>query len=199
MQEPQIAKSPVHHLVILCAIPSRYKRRHCHTCALNTESPNIVQILRSMFVSGISPNIRYPAVVGHWVTTVFVVEALEPILYKRQLSKTPIISPWRYILARFFTLLCFSHRGAVPTIIWDELQVWFEFGAEIPSEVLLVPGTPEYNPDLGFFDFTIGLHYTGEKPIYHIFTLSVGRQPLSEPCRRYCRTIRSTTMTSLVR
>lgn len=154
-------------------------------------------ILRSLFTSGISPNTRYP---DRNEPLEAITETWEPISisHTKDVSQSPIISPWRGILSRFILYLTFRDKGAVPALLWDDLQVWLEFGAEIPLEVLIVGRSMKTNSS--YIRGASGFQYPNEKPMAYVETFSLGAgRTLSEPGQRYLQTFRSTTMSSLIR
>jgi hypothetical protein len=101
-------------------------------------------------------------------------------------------SPWRDTLSIFLSFIAFSDKSTVPDSIWNELQVWLQFGAEVPAEVLVIT-----LPDGNYA--AVGFRYPTEKAEVAVRSLPAHRNFKKAASMEYFRTFRSTTLSSMIR
>lgn len=195
-------------------------------------------VLQTIFATGMSPNVRYPRLPTKKETQkTFSVAAWQRHLLNEDTSRQMLNntaadvcnrSLWRECLYSYIALIV--SLGEDPSLepIWNQLQVWLEFGAEVPVEVLVVaplftngPGGTNLRADyigelkpIKMYTYHYAVHlgvgarFQGEKPqlltypyiAENIFPNRNGGWQLNKAAgTEYFQTFRSTTLSSIIR
>ncbi|KAK4675962.1 hypothetical protein QC764_507830 [Podospora pseudoanserina] len=189
LQDPRLLGDDSHKLLTLASIVSGTRKQF-----KSQQFMDVSPILRALLERGLSPNVGYPQIGTREVPWFSVTEWRESLTANRQDGMAiGSKSPWRDTLSIFIFLFAFSYKGAVPVSIWNELQVWLEFGAEVPAEVLVIPlATSQYWAAVGF-------RYPTERAEIAVWDCEDLKMPRKEWLMGYFATIKSTTLSSMIR
>jgi hypothetical protein len=187
LEDPQILNDSLSQLLMLTAVVDGTFRRH-----VECKFPDVSLIVRAVLASGISPNVGYPRFPQKKYQSFTFTEWLEYLASGQNDQVIDNKSPWRDTLSIFLSFIAFSDKGTVPDSIWNELQVWLQFGAEVPAEVLVITLPRDYQTAVGF-------RYPAEKAEVAMRSLPAHRNFKKAARMEYFRTFKSTTLSSMIR
>ena len=187
LQDPRILNDPVNQLIMLAAFLYGTFSRH-----VECKFPDVSAILRTILASGISANVEYPQFPQRKHQRFTFVEWHE---YLASGQKDWVTgnnkSPWRDTLSIFLSLIAFSDKGTVPDSIWNELEVWLEYGAEVPADVLVMM--------MDHREAAVGFRFPTEEAEVAVRSLPAHENFNKAAQMEYFQTFKSTTMSSMIR
>jgi len=100
-------------------------------------------------------------------------------------------SPWRDPFSIFLSLIVFSDNGMVPDSIWNEIEVWLEYGAEVPADVLIIT--------IDTWHAAVGFRFRTEVAEVAIRSLPAHQNFKKAAYMEYFHAFKSTTMSSMIK
>ncbi|KAK1758915.1 hypothetical protein QBC47DRAFT_314808 [Echria macrotheca] len=202
LQDPQILADPINQLTMLAAFLQGAFSRHLQGAFsrhLECKFPDVSGILRAILASGLSPNLKYPQCQqredGKFTFTKWLEylasEQKDRVIYNKESRWRR--SPWRDTLAMLLSVIAFSDKGTVSDSVWNELQVWLQYGAEVPADILVIT-IDDSTAGVGFRfppeKAEVASCFTFHPAVYENFRKAAGME--------YFQTFKSTTMSSMI-
>ncbi|KAF2741678.1 hypothetical protein M011DRAFT_463055 [Sporormia fimetaria CBS 119925] len=135
------------------------------------------------------------------ITLLLMAIASEPPLTKPQDPTTTHESPWRGLLQKYLVIAIRSVKGQAHFWIWDELEFWLRYGAEVPTEILVT--WSDWSEIDQPTNTVVRFRFRGEDAYAKVieeddrFRLNGGYA--SDGTLRYLQNFKSTTLSSIIR